>query len=249
MSQETTKRIYSAKDAVMLTVLSVILNNALENITELSEENENWNADSIEALQAKVEKDFKEILGIDPKKDQREATTIVKGIQAEALPILSTVSLRLNVAVKDAARRKELLIQLGFAAFGKKAQAKDQIALIELLAKMRTNTTAAVKAEITASKDIKAPVIDKLIGFADTLHQNNVTQETFKKSSEIVTANGVAELNATYTAVVTNFSKLVQDFYKKKKSPKANLFSFSSIKKTVQNNGEQNPPPPPSTPK
>ena len=178
-------------------------------------------------------KDFTDILGIDPKKDQRQATATVKTIQAEALPLLSTVSLRLTVAIKDATRRNELLTQLGFTAFAKKAKLKDQIALIELLAKFKTNATAAVIAEITASKDIKAPVIATLIAFADTLHSHNINQETYKVSSKIITTDGVIELNAVYSAVVTNFSVLVQDFYKKQQSPKKEMFNFSTIKKAI----------------
>ena len=251
MPQETLKRSYSAKDAVMLTTLSVILQNAEDHLTELTAENENWNATLISTLKARVDKDFTNILGIDPKKDLREATAIVKAIQAEALPLLSTVHLRLNVAVKDTARRSELLTQLGFTAFGKKAQAKDQIALIELLAHFKTNLTAKVKAEITASKDIKAPILDTLLGFADTFNKENITQEIYKSSSKEITAEGVAALNATYKAVVTNFSKLVLDFFRKQKSAKKDLFSFSTIKKAVHSSGHNSntPPQPPTTPK
>lgn len=247
MPQEKIKRLYSAKDAVMLTVLSIILKNALANIAELIEENENWNATTVAALQARIENALENILGIDPKKDQREATALVKQIQAEALPILSTFTLRMGVAVKDAARRTELLKQLGFTEFAAKAQRMDQIALIELLAKFKTNATDAVKAEITASKDIKIAVVDKLIGFAKTLVDNNVNQETYKDTSKVITADGVTELNAIYTAVVKDFSKMVLDFYKKKKSTKANLFSFAAILKTVK--GSSNDTPPPNEPK
>jgi len=249
MPQATTTYSYSAKNAVMLTALSVILKNAEDNITELTAENENWNPTLVNTLKARVDKDFKDILGIDPKKDQRAATATVKAIQAAALPLLSTVSLRMGVAIKDATRRTELLNQLGFAALAKKAQAKDQIALIELLAKFKTNLTAEVKAEITASKDIKATVIDSIMGYANTFSNENITQETYKSNSKNITAEGVTALNATYTAVVTEFAKLVQDFYKKKKSAKKDLFSFSAIKKAVQNSGNGGtPPPPPSTP-
>jgi hypothetical protein len=234
MPQESPKRLYSAKDAVMLTALSIILNNAADNIAELTDENENWNTALLTALKAQVDKDFEDILGIDPKKDQREATAFIKSIQAEAMPLLSTFSLRLSVAVKDAARRSELLNQLGFTAFAKKAQTRDQIALIELLAKFRKNMTAEVKAEVTASKDIKGTMVDTLVGFADTLQHKNITQETYKVKSKEVTAESVIALNNTYSAVVSNFSKLVLDFYTKKKSPKKALFSFTAIAKTVK---------------
>lgn len=248
MPQATTTHSYSAKNAVMLTALSVILKNAEDNITELTAENDNWNPSLISTLKARVTKDFEEILGIDPKKDQRKATATVKAIQAAVLPLLSTVSLRLNVAIKDAAKRSELLTQLGFTAFAKKAQAKDQIALIELLAKFKTNLTAEVKTEITASKDIKATVIDSIIGYANTFSNENITQETYKSNSKNITADGVTELNAVYTAVVTDFSKLVLDFYKKKKSAKKDLFSYTAIVKTVSNTAKATTPPP-ATPK
>ncbi|MDI9364588.1 MAG: hypothetical protein QM541_06535 [Flavobacterium sp.] len=244
MSQEKLKRLYSAKDTVMLTVLSIILKNALANIAELTEENENWNVRAITALLTRIENALENILGIDPKKDQREATALVKQIQAEALPILSTLALRMGVAVKNTARKTELLKQLGFTEFAAKAQQMDQIALIEFLAKFKTNATNAVKAEITASKDIKIAAVDKLIDLSKTLVDNHVNQETYKDTSKVITADGVTELNAIYTAVVKDFSKLVLDFYKKKKSNKANLFSFAAILKTVNGSGNHTPPPP-----
>jgi methyltransferase-like protein len=120
----------------------------------------------------------------------------------------------------------------------------DQIALIELLAKFKTNATETVKTELTASKDIKVAVLDTLIGFAKTLVDNNINQENFKDTSKVITAEGITELNAVYTAVVKDFSKLVLDFYKKKKSLKANLFSYAAILKTVKGNGNTPPPPP-----
>jgi hypothetical protein len=250
MTQAKTKRIYNAKDAAMLTTLSVILQNAEANLSELTAENENWNAALVTALKTRVNNNFSNILGIDPKKNLREATATVKAIQVAALPQLSTVSLRLNVAIKDAARRAEILNQLGFTAFGKKAQAKDQMALIELLAQFKANLTAQVKTEITTSKDIKAAVLDTLLGFADTFSKQNITQETYKANTQIVTADGIAALNETYTAVVTHFAVLVQDFYKKQQSAKKDLFSFAAIKKTVQNTSTTSTAPtPPSTTK
>lgn len=248
MPQSISSRSYSAKDAVMLTALSVLLKNAEDNLTELTDENENWNATLVSTLKTRVDNTFTDILGIDPKKDQREATATVKAIQVAALPLLSTVSLRMGVAIKDHARRAELLNQLGFTAFAKKAQAKDQVALIELLAQFKTNLTAAVKAEITASKDIKATVLDTLLGYTNTFSQQNITQETYKSTSKNVTAEGVAELNALYKAVVTDFTKLVLDFYKKKKSAKKDLFSYAAIVKTVSTTAK-NSTPPPATPK
>ena len=138
----------------------------------------------------------------------------------------------------------ELLTLLGFTAFAKKAQTRDQIALIELLTKFKKNMTADVKAEVTASKDIKATVVDTLVGFADTLQHKNITQETYKVKSKEVTAEGVIALNNTYSAVVSNFSKLVLDFYTKKKSPKKVLFSFTGIVKTVQASAKPTTEPP-----
>jgi methyltransferase-like protein len=116
------------------------------------------------------------------------------------------------------------------------------------LAKFKTNLTAEVKAEITASKDIKATVIDSIIGYANTFSNENITQETYKSNSKNITAEGVTELNAVYTAVVTDFSKLVLDFYKKKKSAKKDLFSYTAIVKTVSNTAKATTPPP-ATPK
>lgn len=257
MSEKLPARIYNAKDEVMLLVCLVILQTALTDIAELTKRNPNWTAAYIADLQKQVNDAFNNVLGIDPHGPQRDATEFVHTIQDEVLPLLSTFTTFLApVFANNVARKDEVLKKLGFPSFYKKAQARNVPALVELLFQFQTNMTSELKAEITATKDISVAEIDAITKFADKLKQKNVDQKTFQSTAPTLTAAGIDTLNGVYTSVVIYFSKLVLDYFKKKKSVHADAYSFGKLKKIVDpgsnNKGggstpPTNPPTPPTT--
>lgn len=249
MSKATIKRKYSAKDEVMLIVLAVILKNSTTNLAELTLKNPNWTAAFIAALQLRVDDAFKNILGLDPKGNQRDATDIVQAMQLKVLPLLSSFSLFLRPAFKDNnIRRNEILTKLGFSSFYAKAEKKNIPALIELLFQFSSSMTPALKTEIIASKDISAADIDAIIAFTQTLKNSNINQKTFQTTSKTITSANVEVLNQLYEDVVTYYSVLVSDYFKKKKSATVDSFRFGKIKKEVNNLTKKVDTPPLPTP-
>lgn len=253
MSNEEVKREYNCKDEVMLLVLLVIIANSRAKLADLTKRNPNWTATYLDALEAKINDAFKNVLGIDPTGKQRDATDAVYAIQSTALALLSTFKTFLNpIFAKNKSRKEEVLNKLGFTAFYKEASRKKLPELVELLFQFQLNMTSVLKTEITASNNITVAEIDAIIALADTLKKNNVTQKSLQSNSPIITKDGIIILNDLFESVVRNFSLLVKDFYKKQKSPLADTFSFNKLKKIVDkpNNGGSDTPPntPPTNP-
>lgn len=232
MAKITIKRIYSASDIVMITVLAIILENAKDNLAELTEENENWTASLLDTLNQIILK-AKKIIGTDPKKDQKEATDKVEEIMPEAFKALVTFNRVIKKAIPDAIRRKQILEDLGIAKNWAKASKSNQLSMVELLLTFKNNLTTELKAEITKSKDMKAVKLDAIVAFAGILEANNIDQEKLKVSSKKLTEDDILVLNDAYKQVVIDFSSYVFGFYNDQGSSKKSLFSFNSIKKVV----------------
>jgi len=234
MAKSTLKRSYSAKDIVMITVLAIILENAKNNLAELTAENENWSASLIDSLN-QVVLNAKKIIGIDTKKDQKEATDKLKVLMPKAVKALATFIRNIEKAIPDEIRRNQILDSLGISKNWTKAKKENQLSMVVLLLTFKQNLTADLKTEITKSKDIKAIKLDTVTAFADELEANNIDQEFFKVSSKNLTEQDILVLNDAYKKVVTDFSSYVFGFYSDENSPKKSLFSFNGIKKVVNN--------------
>ena len=50
---------------------------------------------------------------------------------------------------------------------------------------------APLLAEVTASKNIKAALVNEITGVADSLKDNNVGRDSLKTSTKAVTADGI----------------------------------------------------------
>jgi hypothetical protein len=232
MAKKTVKRIYSAKDIVMITVLAIILENAKDNLAELTAENENWTALLLDTLNQIIIK-AKNIIGTDTKKGQKEATDKVKEIMPDAVKALVTFNRVIKKAIPDVVRRKQILDDLGINKNWAKASRNNQLSMVELLLTFKKNLTTDLKTEITKSKDMKAVKLDAITALAGVLEANNIDQEKLKVSSKTLTEDDILVLNDAYKQVVNDFSSYVFGFYKDQGSPKKSLFSFTGIKKVV----------------
>ena len=142
----------------------------------------------------------------------REATQIVIGIQATALPALAEFKVQIVEDFKNnKPRRDEILNRLGFTQHLKDAQNNDQEALVELLAKFKKNMNAPLQTEITTA-GMSAALITAIISYADTLKNSNITQETLKGSRKVISQAGVTEFNAIYNAVIS-IAKISAKFF------------------------------------
>ena len=131
-------------------------------------------------LKTRIDTAVQTFLGVDSAKNLRQATQVVIGLQKNAILDLAEFKIQVVEDFKsDKIRRDEILNQLGFTSYHKGAQKGDQEALINLLFQFKTNMVAALKTEITA-KGTAATLIDRIITYANTLKNADVTQETFK---------------------------------------------------------------------
>ena len=228
------KRNYSGSNVSMLTVSSVIVENAIADKAFLTSKRVSWNDPFFGDLQTKIESGFL-VLGIDKAGAQRQATIVVLQIQKEALSVLGEVKVQLGEDFKsDKVQLNELLTSLGFNSYYKQALKKDQNALIQLLYQFKENLTPSLRAKIEAKGTAKAS-LDTLVGYADTLKNANITQETLKNTGKTLTDKDVTLLNEIYSTVIS-VAKIARTFYKGNVAKQAQ-YSYTKVLSKLSSTG------------
>ena len=205
-------RNYGFKDVDMLMASKTIAENFNSNLSELSLTRTDWTQQYASALIARIDDAIETHLGIDAKKDLRNATAALASIQVPAKRDISYFKTQIDEDFKkETSVRDEILRTLGFTKYLKGVQKSNQESLIRLLYQFRTNMTETLRQEITA-KGMNPALIDNITGYADTFTQANVTQETLKGSSKEIT-NEVAEVfNAIYDEII-GICKKASNYY------------------------------------
>jgi hypothetical protein len=158
----------------------------------------------------------------------RQATQVVLSIQAQALNDLAEFKVQIEQDFKNTPIQKtEILTQLGFTTYHKLAQKGDQEGLVNLLFQFKTNLNATLNAEIVA-KGTSQNTIDNIIGYATTLKNANITQETYKGTRKEITDEAIKAFNQIYDVVIS-IAKISSNFYKTEKT-KQQLFSFAKVR-------------------
>lgn len=229
------KRNYKAKDVEMLTVARTIVETAQAHLTELVVNRPTWANPYFPNIKARIDNAFTNFLGIDPKRDQRTATAAVIAIFTPAKKDLALFKTEIEADFKNnKPRRDELLNLLGFKSYLKQVQKGDQEALINLLYQFKTNMTTAIQTEIV-NAGTSATFITTIKGYADTLKNANITQETFKSSTKDVSAAGVKEFNEIYDQII-GVAKISAKRYVDNPTLKVQ-FSFSKLVKQLNSRG------------
>jgi hypothetical protein len=221
-------RIYNCSDVVMFTTIATILENAKAHKTFLIAKRSTWADPFFSDTETRIDNLLKKYLGVDSAKDLRNATQALKEIQTKALKVLGDVKVQIEEDfIKTKVRQKEILNNLGFAAYYTEASGnKSQEALVNLLFQFKKNMIATLKTEITA-KGTAAAQIDEIISYADTLNDANVSQETFKINRPSITEEAVIAFNEIYTDV-KSIGKIAARFFKDQETIKQ-TFSFTKI--------------------
>ncbi len=223
-------RNYKGKDVEMLTTCSTIIESAITNQHKLVPKRSTWAAPYFENLKKRIDTAFANHLGIDNAKDQRQATQLLLGIQKQALKDLALAKVQIDADFKkEVSRRTEILKQLGFTTYLKDAQRKDQEALINLLYMFKKNLPG-LRAEIVAKGTDKV-TLDAIVGYADTLKNANISQETFKGSKKAVTAEGLTEFNEIYDELI-KICKIAAKFLTEEPHLK-DQFTYSKVLKAL----------------
>lgn len=240
-SKPAVKRLFKGTIDEMITALSLIFAVVMEHKTKVEAEFPLWAAPFLANIEKQLADGFKTFLGFDNAEALRKATLVLQGIQTTSLDDLTTLKTRLTTFVKDKATLTEYLKTFGYEDYYK--EAKDNLSqsdLINLLFRINKKITPEVKADLL-TKNINTELLDRLVGYADTLNNANITQESFKFTKPTETAEQNTALNALYTTVM-DVVKPTADFFKKDKTISSRL-SYSAALKQVKATKTQETPP------
>jgi hypothetical protein len=231
------ERNYNAKDVDMLIGAATITESAIAQKKFLQTKRSNWADPYFENFKDRIQNATQNFLGVDNAKQLRIATQTLTGIQKVALEALSQCKVQLEEDYKsNKPKRNEVLNQLGFKSYFAKAQKKDQEALVNLLFQFKTNMTANLRTEVVA-QGMMLEAIDEIVGYADSLHNANITQETFKGQRKELTAAGIKAFNEIHDEAIS-ICRIATRYFKEKPAIK-DQFSFSKVLKAL--NGPKAP--------
>ena len=223
----TKNRNYSCKDVDMLVTSKTIIESFKLNLTELSSVRSNWTEEYSNNITAKIDDAIENYLGLDKKKELRNATAHLSSIQIPAIRDLSFFKKQLQVDFADSKKKlKEMLKNLGYEKNFRNVQQSDQEALIELLYTFKKGMKDSLKSEIVA-KGTNPELIDRIINFADQIKQANVSQETQKEISKAVSEEAKNAFNEIYDEII-GICKIASSFYQYD-NLKKELFTFRKV--------------------
>lgn len=236
-------RNYNCKDVDMLMASRTIAENFRANIDVLSTVRTDWTVQYADNLMTRIASAMEKNLGIDSKKNLRIASAALAEIQIPARRDVSFFKTQIDDDFKaKPQKRDELLKNLGFAKHLRNVQKGDQEALIQLLNTFRVNMNETVRKEIT-EKGLNNALIDNIIGYASSFEKANITQESFKSSTKIITQDVRDSFNAIYDEII-GICKKASSYYNYEPL-KAEQFQFQKVlrnlgtpKKVVQTRAE-----------
>lgn len=220
-------RTYNVKDVDMLIGAATITESAIAQKKFLQTKRSNWADPYFEDFRDRIQNVTQTFLGVDNAKQLRQATQTLTSIQKVALEALSQCKVQLEEDYKsNKPKRNEVLNQLGFKSYFATAQKKDQEALVNLLFQFKTNITAALRTEVVA-KGMMPEAIDEIVGYADSLHNANINQETFKGQRKELTAAGIKAFNEIHDEAIS-ICRIATRYFKEKPAIK-DQFSFKKV--------------------
>ena len=217
-------RKYNYKDVEMLLASKTISTSLLENLTDLSMARTTWTSDYTTALASKIDDAIENYLGLDKKKALREATSKLASLQSPAMRDLSFIKTQIDVDFGTEA--KEILKNLGFDKHLRDVQKGDQEALIQLLYAFKKGLSDELKTQIT-EKGTNPALIDRIIAYADQLKEANVSQESLKETTKVISEEAVLVFNSIYEEIV-GICKIASAFYQYEPLKKEQ-FTFSKV--------------------
>lgn len=202
-------RNYNYKDVEMLLASKTIATNFTENLAELSMARTTWNDKYAAALEAKIDEAIEKYLGLDKKKTLRDASSRLSSIQNPAMRDLSF--LKTQIAVDFDEEANEILKILGFEKHLRTVQKGNQEALIQMLYAFRKGMSESLKKQIT-SKGTNPALIERIIFYADQLKEANVSQESLKESTKMLSEEAVQIFNSIYDETM-GICKIASSFF------------------------------------
>lgn len=220
-------RNYNFKDVDMLLASKTIIEMLKLNLADLSMARSTWTEEYANHLATKIDDAIENYLGLDKKKELRNATTNLSSIQTPAIRDLSFLKKQLQVDFsKEKSYLKDMLKTLGFNKNLRSVQNSDQEALIELLYAFKKGMTESLKNDIVA-KGTNPELIDRIVNYAEQLKQANVSQETQKETTKAISEEATNIFNAIYNEII-GICKIAGSFYQYDPLKKE-LFTFGKV--------------------
>ncbi len=220
-------RNYSYKDVDMLTASGIVAGNFKLNIGELSTVRSDWTEAYADDLVVRINQTIETHLGIDTKKDLRDASSNVSSRQVAAKRDLSFFKTQIDDDFKaQPTTRDEILNTLGFSKYLRDVQKGKQESLVQLLYTFKKNMTDSLRTQIT-DKGLSAALIDKITGYAETFKDANTTQEGLKQTTKEISKEVMDVFNAIYDEVI-GICKKVSNYYQYD-AVKKEQFTFSKV--------------------
>lgn len=211
----------------MITTSKIVAENFKSNIAELSAVRSDWTEVYADDLIGRINQTIETHLGVDAKKDLRDATSVLSGIQAFAKRDLSFFKTQIDDDFKSTPFvRDEILNTLGFAKHLKAVQKGNQESLIQLLYAVKNNMTDSLRAQIV-EKGLSASLIDKIIGYARDFNEANTSQEGLKQSTKEISKEAAEAFNSIYDEIIGLCKKA--SLYYQYDAVKKEQFTFSKI--------------------
>lgn len=208
----------------MLLACKSVAKNLESYLTELGMARSVWTPEYVSQLDAKIDDAIDNYLGLDRKKELREATALLASIQAPALRDLSFLKTQIAVDFEDKAYR--ILKSLGFTSQLSSVQKGDQEALIQLLYTYKKNMTEELRTSIV-NNGTNPLLLERIMDYADKMKDANVSQETLKETAKALSAEAIVALNGIYDETI-GICKIAANFYQYEPIKKEQ-FTFSKI--------------------
>ncbi len=183
-----------------------------------------WTSDYITALGTKIDDAIVNYLGLDKKKTLREATSRLASLQDPAMRDLSFIKTQIEVDFGKEA--KEILKNLGFDKHLRDVQKCNQEALIQLLYAFKKELSDELKTQIT-EKGTNPALIDRNVAYTEQLKDANVSQESLKETTKVISEEAVQVFNSIYKEIV-GICKIASSFYQYEPLKKEQ-FTFSEV--------------------
>lgn len=243
------RRVYKGTDAQMLTACLVLTDNLIPVQPDLAARRSRLTPQYLTDTRKLITDAIEQKLGLNPRTLIQQLTGQLNTTQAEVLGKLRSFNLDLRDAFSGSpnkARYQQLRALLGLADHYTAAQALNQPALTELVAKFCAATEdPKLRAELEDDLDISPKLIDDIRAHKG-FYELDAAQEQGKSTVPVITDETITEFNAIYRRVQAA-ARLAQDLYKEDPA-RAGQFSFALVRRRMTggaskpDSGSANPP-------
>lgn len=219
---------YSCSVVIMLVVANIIAEKFKSDIAEMSAIRADWDSEYADELKNRIKNAINNLVGIDNKKELREATILVQSITKKIKVTLNLLKLQIIKDFKtEPILQNEILINLGLTK-----NFKDYFKTQELLLKnvqiIKTNLNEDLITLLT-SKGIHKELINSAISLANEFTDANCKQEMLKDESKEKYKSILDTYNAIYDDII-GICKIVKVNYPHN-HPKREKYSFHKLVK------------------